>query len=259
MTSEDGFLSFIPMGIAYPVFGPIRSVLAVFEILAGPWGPGRAWGLSRFQGDANGKTVVSRAGRAKSRIRGHFSGVSPPGFGGFHTFWRPESASSNPYRPPGRILGPFGVSAGQDGPERPKAEKWPYLGLGGPNRESEGTFLGYHPPGLGVSTRFRGPKVRLAPRTGRRGAFLVQFGVITGQDGQNGTNWESGRIPGWAGEERKELQGKGRTGRGGIVSRAGRARNGRKYEGREDGEGKGREGKGRGRTLPGASVSVPSS
>ena len=32
-------------------------------------------------------------------------------------------------------------------------EKRPYLGLGGPNRDSEGTFLGYHPLGLVVSTR----------------------------------------------------------------------------------------------------------
>ena len=64
-------------------------------------------------------------------------------------------------------------------------EKRPYLGLGGPNRDSEGTSLGYHPPGLVVSTHSGGPKVRLAPRTGRRGAFRAHFGPLRAKTARN--------------------------------------------------------------------------
>ena len=88
------------MGINRPVFGPIGAVLVVFGNLGRPVGlPGpQPWELSHF----SRKTTVSRAGRPESGFRGHFSGVPPPGFGGFHTLLRPQSASSTPYRLPGR-------------------------------------------------------------------------------------------------------------------------------------------------------------
>ena len=60
------------------------------------------FGALRAKMARNGKTAVSGAGRPESGFRGDLSGVPPPGFGGFHTLLRPQSASSTPYQPPGR-------------------------------------------------------------------------------------------------------------------------------------------------------------
>ena len=81
---------------------------------------------------------------------------------------------------------------GRCGPKWPETAKRPYLGLGGPNRDSEGTFLGYHPPGLVVCTHSGGPKVRLAPRNGRRGAFRAHFGALRAKMARNGKTAVSG-------------------------------------------------------------------
>ena len=48
----------------------------------------------------------------------------------------------------------------------PGALKWPYLGLDGPNRDSEGTFRGCHALLLVVSTPQNGPNAPVGPRTG---------------------------------------------------------------------------------------------
>ena len=76
----------------------------------------------------------------------------------------------------------------------PQTEKRPYLGLGAPNCESGGTCLGYHPPGLVVSTHQMGPNARLAPRTGRRTPFLANLGPQPGH--QSGPKRKNGRISG---------------------------------------------------------------
>ena len=93
------------------------------------------------------------------------------------------------------VFGNLGRPVGLPGPQRNLAifpEKRPYLGLGGPNQDSEGTFLGYHPLGLVVCTRSRGPKVRLAARTGRRGAFIAHFGPLRAKTARNGKTDVSG-------------------------------------------------------------------
>ena len=113
--------------------------------------------------------------RAPNReIRGHFSGVPPLGFGGFHTSDGPQRAPSTPYQPLGCVLGQFGPTAGP--PKRPKTGKRSYLGLGAPNCESEGTCLRSHPTGLGVSTRQTGPNARLAACTGCQAVFWANLG-----------------------------------------------------------------------------------
>ena len=91
-------------------------------------------------------------------------------------------------------LGPFWATPGRLGT---KTKKWPYLGLGAPNRESKGTCLGYHPPGLVVSTCQMGPNARLAPRTGRWTPFLANLDPQPGH--QSGPKWQKDRISGFLG------------------------------------------------------------
>ena len=152
--------------------GHTRRLYAASVARGGPF-----WPVLGHPGPArrrNQETAVSRARRPELRIRGHFSGVPPPRFGGFHTSNGPQRAASTPYRPPDPVFGQFGPTPGSA--KRPKTEKRPYLGLGAPNRKSKGNFLGYHPPGLVVSTRQMGPNARLAPRTGRWDSFWANSG-----------------------------------------------------------------------------------
>ena len=130
------------MRINRPVFGAIGSVLAVFGHLAqsvGLLGP-----QPRELGHFFRKTTVSRAGRPKSGLRGHFSQVPPPGFGGFHTLLRPQSASSTPYRLRGAFRAHLGSLRAKTARSRKTAVSWAGL----PESGFRAHFSGVPPPGL---------------------------------------------------------------------------------------------------------------
>ena len=68
------------------------------------------------------------------------------------------------------------ATAAQNGLKR---ETWPYLGQGGANRDSEGTFLGSHPLVLVVPARSLGPSARVAPHTGCGTLFRAVWGLCS--------------------------------------------------------------------------------
>ena len=120
---ESGFRGHF-CGVPPPGFGGFHTLLRPKVRLAPRTGRlgafGAHFGPLRAKTARNEKTAVSRARRPESGFRGHFSRVPPPWFGGFHTFLRPQSASSTPYRCRSEL--------GQIRPETGPNSVWPLWG-----------------------------------------------------------------------------------------------------------------------------------